>query len=702
MSHFELLHPALQHHIVNSLGWKELRPFQDAALPHVLRGEHAIILAPTAGGKTESALFPVLSRMLTESWTGLSVLYICPIRALINDLNIRLERYLDLVGRRVGHWHGDVQTGARTKMLRDNPDLLLTTPESLEGMLTSTRVDSRELFSNLKVVIVDEVHAFAGDDRGWHLLSVLSRIQRLSNLEFQRVGLSATVGNPEDLLEWLVSGGSAPRRVLYPPPSVQTHADVQLDYVGSLENAASVISRLHRGEKRLVFVDSRARAEKIASALASTGTKTFITHSSLSPEHRRDAEASFLAGQDCVIVATSVLELGVDIGDLDRVIQIDSPSSVASFMQRMGRTGRRQGTRRNCLFLTTNEDALMQAASIIALFEEGYVEQVNPPTAPYHILAQQLMALALQERGIGITDWFEWVKSVPAFSQTPLNVRSQILEWMLEKDILTEDGGVLWFGRHGEQSFGRKNFRDLLSVFTSAPVFLATHGKQELGYIDERTLYTGGTDGLSSLLLAGQIWSIVSIDWKSRRVYVQPATDAGTSPWRGQPVLLSFDLCQALKRIYQFQDESNCWSRRACERIQNIRDSMPYLTVGRGTCLVRSMSGLVWWTFAGGRANQMIGAFLAEKISSPVSSDSFAIHIAAPMEQASLLSFIDRLKPEEILQHSMDFPDKVMAGLKFSDALPTALGRFVLNARLTDVSAVEKTLDAQMHITDMA
>ncbi len=696
MSHFELLHPALQHHVVNSLGWKELRPFQDAALPHVLSGEHAIILAPTAGGKTESALFPVLSRMLTGSWTGLSVLYVCPIRALINDLNLRLERYLELVGRRVGRWHGDVQTGARTRMLRDIPDLILTTPESLEGMLTSTRVNSRELFSNLKVVIVDEVHAFAGDDRGWHLLSVLSRIQRLAGLEFQRVGLSATVGNPEDLLEWLVSGGSAPRRVLYPPPSAQASADVQLDYVGSLENAASVISRLHRGEKRLVFVDSRARAEKIASALVSTGTKTFITHSSLSPAHRRDAEASFLAGHDCVIVATSVLELGVDIGDLDRVIQIDTPSTVASFMQRMGRTGRRQGTSRNCLFLATNDDALMQAASIVGLFEEGYVEQVNPPPAPYHILAQQLMALALQERGIGITDWFDWLKSVPAFAKTPPKERTQILEWMLEKDILAEDGGVLWFGRQGEESFGRKNFLEILSVFTSPPVFLVTHGKQELGYIDERALYTSGTDGFSTLLLAGQIWSVVSIDWKHRRVYVQPTTNAGTAPWRGQPVLLSFDLCQALKRLYQSRAESECWSRRACARIQDLRESMPYLSNESGTCLVRSKSGLTWWTFAGGRANQMIGAYLRDRISLPVYSDSFSIRIGAQQDQAQVVSVIERLNPEEVLACPMEFSDNVMTGLKFSDALPKELGRFVLNSRLSDAPAVESTLRATL------
>ncbi len=137
MSNFEQLHPALQHHIVNSLGWRELRPFQDAVIPSVLSGEHLIILAPTAGGKTESAFFPALSRLLSEGWSGLSILYICPIKALLNNLDVRLERYCSLLGRRSMLWHGDVKPSARRRILREPPDCLLTTPESLEALLDS-------------------------------------------------------------------------------------------------------------------------------------------------------------------------------------------------------------------------------------------------------------------------------------------------------------------------------------------------------------------------------------------------------------------------------------------------------------------------------------------------------------------------------------------------------------------------------------
>ncbi|MCA9172891.1 MAG: DEAD/DEAH box helicase, partial [Planctomycetales bacterium] len=217
MSSFDRLHPALQYHIVNSLGWRELRPFQESVIPPILDGQHLIVLAPTAGGKTEAAFFPVVSRMLTEDWTGLSVLYLCPIKALLNNLDLRLERYSTLLGRRSALWHGDVKSSARKKILREPPDCLLTTPESLEVMLDSPNVDSRSLFSELRVVIVDEIHAFAGDDRGWHLLAVLERISRLAGRELQRLGLSATVGNPETLSGWLAGSCKGPRDVFLPP-----------------------------------------------------------------------------------------------------------------------------------------------------------------------------------------------------------------------------------------------------------------------------------------------------------------------------------------------------------------------------------------------------------------------------------------------------------------------------------------------------
>jgi len=225
-----------------------------------------------------------------------------------------------------------------------------------------------------------------------------------------------------------------------------TQTDVRLDYVGSLQNAAIVVSRLHRGEKRLIFCDSRTRVEELGNELRQLGVSTFLSHSSLSAEERRSAEEAFAQAKDCVIVATSTLELGIDVGSLDRVIQIDAPYSVASFLQRLGRTGRRRGALRNFLFLATNDNALLRAGAIISLWEARFVEPVLPPKRPLHLFAQQLMALALQEQGIGIQDWRRWIARLPAFSQISDSDIDVVIGHLLERTILFSDGARLSFG----------------------------------------------------------------------------------------------------------------------------------------------------------------------------------------------------------------------------------------------------------------
>jgi ATP-dependent Lhr-like helicase len=244
VSAFEQLHPALQYHVVNTLGWRTLRPTQLDAIAPVQAGRHCLLLAPTAGGKTEAAAIPVLSRMLTQQWPATSVLYICPIKALLNNLEQRLTHYAGLVGRRVEVWHGDVTQSRKRNALKDPPDILLTTPESIEAMLISARLDSQTWFGQVRTVIVDELHAFASDDRGWHLRAVLHRLDQYLPQPAQRIGLSATVSNPDELLAWFAPRGE---RTVVGTASVSTDADVTIDHVGSLENAALVAARLYRG-----------------------------------------------------------------------------------------------------------------------------------------------------------------------------------------------------------------------------------------------------------------------------------------------------------------------------------------------------------------------------------------------------------------------------------------------------------------------
>jgi ATP-dependent Lhr-like helicase len=695
---FDQLHSALQHHIVNSLGWRELRLLQQESIPQVLAGRHAILLAPTAGGKTEAAFFPVLSRMLSENWTGLSVLYLCPIKALLNNLDVRLSGYCNLVGRRSGIWHGDIRDAEKRSVLRDTPDCLLTTPESLEVMLVSKRTDEETLFKNLQVVIVDEIHSFAGDDRGWHLLALLERVTKIAGREMQRIGLSATIGNPAGLLDWLSGHCQGERVVIAPEERVLAKATVELDFVANLDNAAIVISRLHRGEKRLVFTDSRSRVEQLAARLRAGRVQTYVSHSSLSVEERKRAEQAFTEGSDCVIVATSTLELGIDVGDLDRVIQIDAPATVSSFLQRMGRTGRRTGAPRNCLFLATSRSALVRAADLIRLWGSGYVEPIEPPPWPFHIFAQQIMALALQQGGIGRKTWREWIGRMPAFARMSDEETESIITHMLYEGILSDDEGLLWFGKEGEAAFGRKNFMDLLSVFQSAPLFIVRHGRADLGEVHESSflIKTGNRPVLS---LAGRSWVATNIDWVKRVAYVEPTEQVGRSRWIGPGQPLSFPYCQAIKDVLISEEPSAHYSRRAADEMSDAREEFSFLSEGATTALISQSEGRTyWWTFAGLRANAALSEAMRVVSGVEASADNLAIKIEGLTKAGGMETICASVRQHRPLLGSCTEIAKAIEDLKFSTCLPISLAEFMLSIRLSDPSAVTRTLDQSLRI----
>src|SRR5690606_31767197 len=200
--------------------------------------------------------------------------------------------FRSMIGRRVFKWHGDVTTAARKKFFAAPADILLTTPESVEAMLMSPRFPARELFAGLRLIIIDEIHAFADDDRGAHLVSLLERLARYCGKDLQRIGLSATVGNPEEILRW-VQGSSQRDATIVNPGGAKKEPELALDYVGTLENAAKMVKALHPGQKRLVFVDSRAKAEQLGAILNRIGVLTYVSHGSLSLTARRDAAGSF-------------------------------------------------------------------------------------------------------------------------------------------------------------------------------------------------------------------------------------------------------------------------------------------------------------------------------------------------------------------------------------------------------------------------
>ena len=689
------LHPGLVHHIVNTLGWPGLRPLQEESILPLLDGADAVLLAPTAGGKTEAASFPLLSKMAQEGWTGTSLLYVCPLKALLNNLLPRLETYTSWLGRTAALWHGDVTHSRRKRILRDRPDVLLTTPESLEAMLVSANVDHRAFFSGLRAIVVDEVHAFAGDDRGWHLLAVLERLQRVAGHPVQRVGLSATVGNPEQLLHWLQGSGAGkrPAQVVAPhlrdaSPALPPPGEVELDYVGSLDNAARVIAALHQGEKRLVFCESRREVEELGASLRAKGVTTFLSHASLSVDERNRAEEAFAEARDCVIVSTSTLELGIDVGDLDRVLQVGAPGTVASFLQRIGRTGRRSGSVRNCLFLAVDEAGLLSAAALLLLWSRGWVEPITPPPEPRHIAAQQILALCLQEHRVGDRLWQEWWGGVGPFGPAA----EPVMRHLVEQGYLDRDGGMLFIGPEAEQRFGYRHFMDLTAVFTAAPEFTVLSGRTEIGTTDP-VLLTNEVVGPRRLLLAGRSWQVTYIDWSRRRCFVEPVEGGGRARWGGMGFArtASYELSRAVREVLLGSTPPVKLTRRAEGALAQARERYDETVYADGTVLTRGGpdTNVRWWTWAGSRANTTLAASLTS-VADPLQRPTDAYVRLREDITAQEWRKATAEAAEHLCLPTVD--PRAVAGLKFNAALPPRLAEATVAARLADLNGATAAL----------
>jgi ATP-dependent Lhr-like helicase len=516
---------------------------------------------------------------------------------------------------------------------------------------------------------------------------------------------TASLSNPDELLGWLQGSGrdQRPARVVAPGvssvpntgrPAPKPAGEVELDYVGSVHNAAKVIAALHQGQKRLVFCDSRALVEDLGQRLRALNVTTFLSHASLSVDERRRAEEAFAQERDCVIVATSTLELGIDVGDLDRVIQINAPRSVAAFLQRIGRTGRRPGSNRNCLFLALDGEGLLHAAGLLHLWAQGWVEAVVPPPEPRHIVAQQMLALSLQQHRVGDQLWpQEWNGLAPFDKSAEVIVRH-----LVDAGYLDVDSGMFFIGPEAELRFGRRHFMDMLAVFTAPPQFTVLSGRTEIGRTDP-ALLTAKVQGPRLLLLAGRSWRVTYIDWKRRRCFVEPAEGGGKALWMtgGSPQGLSFRMVRAMRDVLLGADPPVALTARATTRLAALRDDATSLVHPGGTVVASDGDGEVrWWTWAGFRANATLIATLGELADPTQRYDDASIRLRPDLDREMVRAAMSGATDRICLP---DVTEKAIAGLKFSAALPERLAVATLATRLADLPAARAVLAEPARVT---
>lgn len=699
---FQRFHPHLRHAIANELGWRTLRPVQELAGEAILDGANVVVLAPTAGGKTEASIFPALSRILTEDLSPVAGLYVCPIRALLNNQEERIQRYARMVGLDAFKWHGDVGSPARSRFLREPTHLLMITPESLEVLLMSRREDAKRLFAGLAMVVVDEVHAFAADDRGAHLVSVLERLVRFCGRDVQRIGLSATVGNPDEIGTWLRGSSSRPYRRIDPPkpPALR---DFHVDLLEDAAAVAAAASRIAQGKKSLVFVETRSEAERVAGAMAGRGVDVFVHHSAVSRADRQVAEERFAAGQNTAIVCTSTMELGIDVGDLDLVLQVDAPASVASLLQRTGRTGRREGTRSNCTFLCKSPESMLQAVALLRLAESGFVEDVKPVRAAAHVLAHQIMALTLQEGGISRHAVLPWVSSATPFQALTGEDVTALVNTMCARDILHESDGLLSLGREGERVYGRKNFFELYAVFSSPQVLRIEHRGQEVGTIQATFLSTSKDENAAPfcLRLAGRAWKVERVEWQKGVVSVVPAESGRVPNWVGSPGGLSWNLCQQMKAVLASTDSHAWMSEAAARELAELRTKYEGIVTAGEAPLEVSADGVQWHTFAGAAVNRLLAAGLEHVGAGKATVGNLSLRLRV-LSGSAVGAAVDELKRLELTALASNAAaDTQFADLsKFQRCLPEHLERKLVAERVFDVTRAEHLL--QSHTIPLA
>ena len=476
-------------------------------------------------------------------------------------------------------WHGDVPKGDRAWKDNEPPHILMITPESLEVLLME-----RELslgLAHLRYLIIDELHAFVESERGVQMRVLIDRLDRISGRKIQRIGLSATVGNPEEILSWLSGSRHGEVLVRIPaPPQPKRFTFV----VEEKESArASALARIVRAKKALVFVNSRSDAEAVNTALAGRVDQLLVHHSSLSPEMRRETERAFSESESSCIICTSTLELGIDIGNLDVVVCIGPPPSVSSFLQRMGRSGRR-GKPPYVACILKDACELLCMVAVIESASRKEVEPLHPPKKPYNVLVQQVLLEIVRKRRTSWSHIRRFVRGLFAFRGIKPREIDALLGVLDDSGILVGDGDMLMPGPGAEASFGRSNWKDLFSVIKGGSEFRAvTPDGEMIGTLDAR--FVAGKNR-KSFTLGGKHWTFVKSDESHEMVVVVPGEgEKNEIFWTGGKTGYSPVVCQAVGRILSTGGSMLPLPEPERALISGIIDALPEL-IPRGICIL--------------------------------------------------------------------------------------------------------------------
>ena len=600
----------------HGLGFTQLTEIQKKALPLILQKKDALIIAPTGSGKTECSVIPVFSFVSSTRQTGkIKALYITPLRALNRDVFKRIIRYAESENLTIEIRHGDTSQSARKRITALPPDVLITTPETLVILLTQEKM--LNALSDLEWVIIDEIHDLLSNERGSQLSLSLERLQINTSHPITRIGLSATVGNPDDAAKFLV--GTKRKYQIIRDNTIRKY-DVEIKHInGTISDVADFmveyLAKLNLDSPVLLFTNTRGEAEFLASILREKSpTAVELHHGSLSQQVREETEDNLKSGKSRLVVCTSSLELGLDIGSVELVMHYGSPRQVSKFMQRIGRSKHNKHSSAKGLIVTNNVDDELETKAILERIHEGSIEDQLIHDGSLDVLAHHLVGLSMQLGSMSVSDALEIFRNSFLFRNLTLDDLIGVLE-------LLESNYLIFFDK--EKMIFRKTakcYRYYFENLSTIPDILKfkvidTVSKKMIGSLDQRFVGDFGDPG-NIFVLRGSQWRIINVDESSLKVNVEPIRSGGiTVPyWEGENIPVDY---KTTSKVGKFRSKIREGSLVLPDNIINQLD-LPIIPDEK-TIVVESVRGqgtIVIHSCFGTKTNSTLATLLSSMLSS--------------------------------------------------------------------------------------
>ena len=637
--------------LFNLQGFNNLTEIQKKASPIILQKKDCIVIAPTGSGKTECSVIPIFSLVKISKISGkIKVLYITPLRALNRDVFRRITKYAHNNDLTIEIRHGDTSQRVRQKISQDPPDILITTPETLVILLTQIKM--LNALSSLEWIIIDEVHELLGSERGSQLSLSLERLQINSKFPLTRIGLSATVGNFEEAGKFVV--GAKRKCQIIRDLSVRDY-DVEVKYVeGTISDVAETIIQysldLNLNSPILLFTNTRGEAEFMASILKEKSTiNVELHHGSLSKEIREETEFSLREGKRGIVVCTSSLELGLDIGTVELVIHYGSPRQVSKLIQRIGRSKHNRNESAKGLIITNNYDDEFEAKAILELIKEGSIESQTIHNGSLDVLAHHLVGLTMQLGEIPISNAYDLITKAYAFRNLKLEDLINVLDLLDSNFLIFFDRNKMTVKKKGG-SF--KYYFENLSTIPDILKFKVfdSVGKKIIGSLDQRFVGDFGDSG-NIFVLRGSQWRILNVDEKSLTVNVEPFRGGGmTVPyWEGENIPID---TQTARKVGNFRTKIRNGSLKL---INQTIENLPFSDIPNENTLViescRSQGSIVIHSCFGTKINSTLSTLLSSMLSSLLGflveskSDGYRIVLSSRARISEKL-FLDVIKDD--------------------------------------------------------